>query len=66
MNLVVGIPNPEVRGVGIVFKGGYPSVTVDWLRGLTPQEREAVDRALAVRGFRINGLIIEEVADGNS
>ena len=66
MNLVVGIPNPEVRGVGIVFDNGRPLISTDWLQSLSPAELEGVERILAVRGFRLlNGSVTEAIDNGN-
>lgn len=60
-----GIPRPRLRAVGIVWTNGRPVIEDEWVKGLQPDEREAVDRALRVRGFRINGNSVEETDNGD-
>lgn len=46
---------PQVkRSVGIVYsKDGWPRIEADWVKHLTPVERQWIDDQLAERGFRI-------------
>ena len=66
MHVVACIPNPEVRGVGIVFDNGRPVISQGWLESLSDSEMESVVRVLEARGFRLlNGSIIEAMDNGN-
>lgn len=52
----------RTRGVGVVYRAdGSPSITEDWLRNLTYQERMAAERNLAEHGWKINGNVVERI-----
>ena len=62
-----GLPRIKPRAVAIVWKAnGRPAIEDEWVKGLTPYERDMVERALAARGFRLNGFQVEELDNGNS
>lgn len=61
MLVLKGLPNPEIRGLGIVIKNGKPDLSDDFVRHLTPTQREAVDRALRIHGFVLAGNEILEI-----
>ena len=60
-----GIPRPKIRAIAIVWQAGRPVIEDAWVKGLLPEEREIVDHALRMRGYRINGFAIEELDNGD-
>ena len=56
-----GIATPKARAIGVAWTAeGKPRIKDGWVERLSPAEREGVDRALRMRGYRLNGFSIEE------
>jgi len=59
---LAGLPDPEVKAIVLVFrKDGTPAICDDFVKNLSPEDREGVERALAVHGFKLVGNQIMEI-----
>jgi len=62
-----GFVAPRPRAVGLVYdKHGRPKIKDGWVERLRPDERAWIERALAMRGFRLTEHSFEEIDNGNS
>lgn len=58
---LTGLPEPKVSGAVVVFRNGRPDVCEDFIKHLTPEQRQGVENALAVHGFKLVGNEVMEI-----